>query len=137
GLANDYVGTLKEILEKQPTERGAVTDAGPYFVTFPNGYALGLHLEPEVLWTQKYPFINLGLCMVGTSSQKNIFGIAHKSAPKRFGFERFDEKRMYVRTLHNINDSHVEVRDKWKVVADYPVSEDIARRLCSISLFRR
>ncbi len=103
-------------------------DSSPHFVTFPKGYALGLRAEGVRLWQHNYKFINLGLTMIGTASQKNIFGISHKNAPKVFGFKSDYEKPMYIRTLSNVNDSHVIVRDKWSEMADWKTQKDILSR---------
>ncbi len=131
-LANDYVADLKEKLQDIQAERGFSLENLPYFVTYPKGYALGLNGNPPQFWSQNYPFINLGLCCIGAESQKNLFGIAHKRAPKRLGFRRDDSKRMFIRTLHEVNDSHVVVRDKWKPIDDPSADPDIQARFPSL-----
>lgn len=81
-LASDYIATLKTHLIKLKAEGKLEIEALPYFVTFPRGYALSLPESQTQLWAQKYAFINLGLTMIGTARQKDIFGISHKAAPK-------------------------------------------------------
>lgn len=124
-LSCDFVATLKSHLNEMDefTEENT-----PRFVTFPVGYVLGLREEDTRIWRHGYKFINLGLTMIGTAAQKNIFAINHKSAPKIFGFTSDYEKPMYIRTLSNVNDSHAVVKSKWRIVDDWKNFEDIHQR---------
>jgi hypothetical protein len=124
-LSSDFVSILKSHLSKMDT---FTLDSSPHFISFPAGYALGLRVEDIRLWQHNYKFINLGLTMIGTANQKNIFGISHKNAPKRFGYQCDYDKPMYIRTLSNVNDSHVIVRDKWSELAEWKTQEDIVSR---------
>lgn len=124
-IATDFVSTLRAHL----ADRGPVgEDSSPFFFTFPVGYALGLREEEAKIWRHGYKFINLGLTMVASSEQKNIFGINHRNAPKHFGFTADYERPMYIRTLSNINDSRVAVRDKWQPIDHWRAEQDIKDR---------
>ncbi|MGB0960733.1 MAG: glycosyltransferase [Halocynthiibacter sp.] len=127
-LPIDFVEILKSQMAIIKEDRGLEMDKVPYFITFPRGYALGLRDDRKVVWHQRYPFINLGLTMIGTSQQQNILGIAHKAAPKRFGYMRYDDQKMYVRSINDVNDSRVIVKDKWTEVSDAPSLMDIELR---------
>ena len=124
-LSCDYVETLQANLSGMDvfTEENC-----PHFITFPVGYVLGLRGKDTRVWRHGYKFINLGLTMIGTTHQKNIFGIRHKEAPKLYGFTSDYQKPMYIRTMNNVNDSNVIIRDKWIPLDDWANSEDINQR---------
>ncbi len=124
-LSNDFVETLRiQISEFDFSNE----EMFPHFLTFPFGYVLGLREDNTCVWTHGYKFINLGLTLIGSRHQKNIFAINHRNAPKIYGFTTQYDKPMYVRTLSNVNDSHVVVKDKWKEIEDWQTNEDISLR---------
>ncbi len=127
-LSTDYIANLKTHLTNLQSKGTLDVDKLPYFITFPRGYALSLREKELQLWAHKYPFINLGLTMIGTTSQKNILGISHKAAPKLFGYIRDDENLMYIRTLSDVNDSRVDQTVRWKEVADWTKNKDVCTR---------
>ena len=124
-LSSDFIETLQHHLK---TTEPFTPERGPHFITFPKGYALGLRAQSTHLWKQNYKFINLGLTMIGRANQKNIFAIAHRQAPKTFGYDHNNAKPMYIRTLSNVNDSHVSVTDKWRELTNWQDRKDIVSR---------
>ncbi|PWE32654.1 hypothetical protein DDZ14_09695 [Maritimibacter sp. 55A14] len=128
GLASDYVETLETLLAERRDAGGLKVEALPHFVTFPRGYGLDLESQPPRLLKHNYRFINLGLTMIGRAQDKNIFAISHRTAPKRFGFTEFAERRMFVRSVHGLNDSRVTVNEKWDEVPDWDEDAEIRAR---------
>ena len=121
-LAADFVENLRQKLD-------AMEDQSlPHFMTFPVGYVLGLRESSTCMWRHGYKFINLGLTMIGTADMKNVFGINHRSAPKRLGFTADFDRPMYIRTLSNVNDSHADVKDKWVPILGWTDQPDIDAR---------
>ena len=100
----------------------------PHFVTFPNGYALCLRQNSTALWKHSYRFINLGLRMIGSTDQKNVFGIDHIRAPERLGFTNDSSMPMFVRTLSNMNGSRVTVGQRWVDVPEWAKTDEIKSR---------
>ena len=122
GLSCDFVARLK-------TQLSTLTSVKlPHFLTFPNGYALGLRENSTALWKHSYRFINLGLTMIGSTDQKNVFGIDHIRAPERLGFTNDSSMPMFVRTLSNVNDSRVTVGQRWVDVPEWAKTDDIKSR---------
>ncbi|GEM_PF-314048 len=122
GLSCDFVARLK-------TQLSTLTSVQhPHFVTFPNGYALGLRENSTGMWKHSYRFINLGLTMIGSTDQKNVFGIDHIRAPERLGFTNDSSMPMFVRTLSNVNDSRVTVGQRWVDVPEWAITDDIKSR---------
>lgn len=127
-LSIDFIANLKTHLTQLQSKGTLAIDSLPYFITFPRGYALSLREKEPQLWAHKYAFINLGLTMIGTSQQKNIFGISHKVAPKLYGYIRDDENLMYIRTLSDVNDSRVDQSKRWREIADWKTNQDVRAR---------
>jgi hypothetical protein len=78
----------------------------PFFLSWPRGYGCVFRdlARPE-LYEHSYRFINLGLTLIGRPMDKNILAIDHLKAPRRFGANVFSDKPMFVRGLHDHNDS--------------------------------
>lgn len=125
GLSSDFIATLRaHLAQAEPLE----AEGTPHFYTFPKGYALGLRDDEVQLWAHRFKFINLGLTMVGRKDHKNIFGIGHMDAPKRFGYTSDTRKLMYIRTLSDVNDSRVSVGERWTEVENWRDNEDFKSR---------
>ncbi|WP_136645688.1 glycosyltransferase [Tabrizicola sp. YIM 78059] len=137
GLAIDFVARLRRDLEGLGPDDLAGVSARPFFISYALGYALvlrsstgqgyGTGTEP-VIFRQRYPFINAGLTMVGTPSGKNILAISHRKAPKRFGHRLLGGARMFLRTVHDFNDSRVEPVERWQPVVEKQCEADLTRR---------
>jgi hypothetical protein len=124
-LACDFIDTLKSRLKG--LDNGTLEN-GLHFITFPLGYILGLRENSTLMWLNTYRFINLGLTLIGSSTQKNIFAIDHISAPKKFGFTSYADKPMYIRTVSNVNDSRVGITSRWVEVENWETEDDIKSR---------
>jgi hypothetical protein len=127
-LSSDFISKLKSKLLEIKEELGLDLESLPYFLTFPKGYALGLTTAETTLWHQTYPFINLGLTMIGSAEQRNILGISHRKAPKRFGFTHYNDQPMYVRGLNDANDSRVEIGERWRKIDHFQTNNEIKAR---------
>lgn len=110
GLASDFLASVNDELTNFP-----VDTEWPKFLTFPEGYGLEHRNDgPDLLFRHRYPFINLGLTMITTPQLKNILSIDHKGMPKRRGFRSCrTDVPMFVRSVHHLNDSRVEVGPNW------------------------
>lgn len=134
GLAADYIATLRGILAEMQAENPALLTDLPKFVSFPTGYALSLREEAgaagkggAALYLHSYPYINLGLVQIDNPRGKNILAIHHQDAPKRFGCRLVRNRPMFLRSVHDHNDSRVARRARWKPVPDWAQDEDIRR----------
>ena len=137
GLAVDFVERLRKDLCALETDVNSNLAERPFFISYALGYALVLRSgAPEtgssdpypVVYRHRYPFINAGLTAVGTPSGKNILSIAHRKAPKRFGHRLFRDSRMFLRTVHDYNDSRVDPEGGWQVVPVPAADLDVAQR---------
>jgi hypothetical protein len=113
GLGAGFMADLAGRLARIEGEVATGTRTLPYFISYPYGLALNFGESGLELYRHSYEFINLGLTMIGTPEDKNIFSIDHLSAPKRFGVEIVDRKLMFLRSVHGFNDSRVEVTHRW------------------------
>jgi hypothetical protein len=133
GLACDFVAAVREKLADLDATVPNGVDAPSAYVSFAEGYGLVLDLndggETEArLYQHRYPFINLGLTLVGARSAKNVLGISHRKDPEKTGAQSVTGKRMFVRSLHGTNDSRVAPTQRWKPVPDWRKDPDIRAR---------
>lgn len=102
------------------------------FVSFGRGYALDLKdlLAAQLrVYRHKYPFINLGLAMVGPADGSNLLSIAHRKTPREHEHAVIGTGNcMFLRCVHGANDSRVAPRDRWKEVSDWRNDPDIRSR---------
>src|SRR5690606_20049106 len=85
-------------------------------VSYSRGFGLMLRDTAggaPALFRIRYPYINLGLTMITGDHAKNILAIQHKKAPLRFGARLIGDTPMYVRGIHDFNDSRVEQSGRW------------------------
>lgn len=135
GLAGDYMADLRRQLAELDAERPGLGREAPYFISYPFGYGLVLRGDPSggaALYLHRYPFINAGLAMIGTPSGKNILGIDHLAAPRRFGAKMVPGKPMFLRSLHDFNDSRVEPGARWSQVADWETEPGLRARFACL-----
>jgi Putative rhamnosyl transferase len=133
GLACDFVAAVRDRLLTMDAAAAGGAVAPPAYVSFAEGYGLVLdlndHGETEArLYQHRYPFINLGLTLVGGRSAKNVLGISHRKDPEKTGAVSTGGKRMFLRSLHGTNDSRVAPTDRWKPVAKWREDPDIRAR---------
>ena len=131
GLATDFVSTLRRDLRETEKQLPEVCNNLPYFVSYPLGYGLSLRNEadrPADLYLHRYPYINLGLTLIGQPEGKNIFAIDHRAAPRRYGARLLGERTMFVRSLHDFNDSRVTVGEKWRVLDSWTKEPELQNR---------
>lgn len=134
-LATDFLQHLRERMgslsaPEQPDQMR--------FVSFSKGYALDLsdfsHGQLR-LFRHQYPFINLGLAMVGPADGKNLLAVAHRKFPKKHehALVRHGDG-MFLRCVHNANDSRVRAHTgRWQEVDNWRQSRDITRRFSFMS----
>lgn len=132
-LSIDFIARMRGALPEVEAEEGLTLERLPFFLTYPVGY--GLVLRPEegapgevALYRHKYPFINLGLTLLGTKSGKNIFAINHQDAPRRFGHRKMSRRPMFIRALHSFNDSRVTPTERWSKLENWRAEPDLAER---------
>lgn len=130
GLSSDFIARLREDLAETETQRPDLQENLPFFLSYPFGYGLSLRAgsqEPADLYFHRYPYINAGLTLIGTPSGKNIFAIDHKAAPRKFGNRLLRGKPMFLRGLHDFNDSRVSPQGKWRHIPDWSAEPELAR----------
>jgi hypothetical protein len=131
GLANDFVATLREDLAETGAQRPDLQDNLPFFLSYPVGYGLSLRTAsdaPAALYLHRYPYINAGLTLIGTPGGKNIFAIDHLAAPRKYGCRLLRSRAMFLRGLHDFNDSRVAPGERWQQVADWRAEPGLAQR---------
>lgn len=128
GLSTDFLASLRtEMAQMAPPES---IDA-VRFLSQARGYGLDVtDLESSAieLYPMRYRFINLGLALSSEAGGINIYGIAHQRTPKLHPHVVRRGRMMWVRTIHERNDSRAKVRDGWVPVADWRRDPDIAAR---------
>lgn len=119
-LARDFLETLKP--EAESTYQLCKGERPYTFLSYSRGLTLKLSdAEPELIWRNS-PFTNLGLALVSsTSERKSVFGVAHKRVAERHPARViYSPVPSYVRTIHDINDSHAQHGKKRVVPEDMP-----------------
>jgi hypothetical protein len=120
GLACDFLAHMRAEVTQAALQGRLQVTALPYFLSWASGFALVFSARdkpvPQV-FRNRFPYINLGLTMVNTAGSKNILAIDHQGAPKRAGCTPFNKPRMFIRSVHDFNDSRVAQNARWKPVA--------------------
>ena len=133
GLAVDFVAeTRRELAALDAAGR----ETGPgslAFVSFPEGYGFELGLSDDGqpttgVFAHRYPFINCGLTMVGTPAGANILGIKHRKTPLLHQPVLARGKRMFLRSVHGMNDSRVARTARWRPLDPWREDPDIRAR---------
>jgi Putative rhamnosyl transferase len=134
GLASDFVADVRSHLaELDATEAGAARKP-PVFLSFAGGYGfeIGLVENGSIdarLYQHSYPYINCGLTIVAApEAAKNILGIKHQKDPPANGAVLVRGKRMFLRSVHGMNDSRVARTDRWKPVEPWRQAGNIRER---------
>jgi hypothetical protein len=133
GLAVDFVSEVRRELAALDA---AGRETGPErlaFVSFPEGYGfeIGLGADGQTttgVFAHRYPFINLGLTLVGVPGGANILGIQHRKTPLLHDPVQVTGKRMFLRSVHGTNDSRVARTDRWRPVDPWREDPDIRTR---------
>lgn len=116
GLAADFIEDLRRQFALIEQETPDIAQKLPHFVSYSRGFGLMLRDAPEggpALFRIRYPYINLGLTMIVSDHTKNILAIQHKKAPPQLGVRLLGDRPMYVRGVHDFNDSRVEQSARW------------------------
>lgn len=122
GLACDFIALLRAELARLDAERPDPVARLPYFLSFPRGYGLMLRDRGQGaagLYLHRYPWINLGLTLLDAPEGKNLFGVSHRSAPRRFGGRLLEGPPMFLRAVHAFNDSRVALHGGWDELPDW------------------
>jgi Putative rhamnosyl transferase len=133
GLAVDFVADVRRELAALDAA-GRVLEPGQLvFVSFPSGYGFELGLDAEGrptagVYAHRYPFINLGLTLVGPPGGANVLGIQHRKTPLLHDPVVVAGKRMFLRSVHGMNDSRVARTGRWKPVDPWREDADIRAR---------
>ncbi|MES2435374.1 MAG: glycosyltransferase [Pseudomonadota bacterium] len=128
GFSTDLIATMRREMAELPPLSEAVDLR---FVSFSRGYGIDLsskNAERYGLYHHRYPFINLGLTMAGDRGGRNIFGIRHRKTPLDYPYRLTGGPPMFVRSVHEANDSRVEVSAKWRAVPDWRQDADVRTR---------
>lgn len=130
GLAASYMATLRRTLREMQADDPSLLDNLPKYVSFPTGYALSLRNDGgnAALYLHHYPYINLGLAQIDSTGGKNILAIHHQDAPKRFGCRVVGGQPMFLRAVHDFNDSRVAPHRKWQEVSDWSQDAEVRSR---------
>lgn len=123
GLACDFVETIRRDIRELMAESEL-----PVFVSYIGGYGLVNQGDGVKLFAHNYPFINLGLTMVSPAAARNILAISHKSAPQKSHHFRRRSPRMFIRSVHEDNDSRVKVTERWVEQPEWPSDAEITDR---------
>lgn len=138
-FATDLIASARRELALLPAD---LNDAEAMrFVSFANGYGLDINDRKEgaadqadfPLYTHRYPWINLGLTMVSHSTGKNLYSIAHQKTPTLHPSRLVKGTPMFVRTLNGLNDSRIEVTDRWKPIEDWRGNAAVLDRFAYLS----
>jgi hypothetical protein len=102
-------------------------------VSFPDGYGFDIGLDTDGrpttgLYAHRYPFINCGLTLVGAPAAANILGIQHRKTPLLHNPVLVTGKRMFIRSVHGMNDSRVAPTNRWRRVDPWREDADIRVR---------
>ena len=132
GLAVGYMAQLRRTLAQMQDNNPALLAELPKFVSFAQGYALSLRDDAAdgtgaALYLHNYPFINLGLAQIDHAGGKNILAIRHQQAPRRFGGQVVRKQPIFVRSVHDFNDSRVARGANWTRLDDWPNDPGIGR----------
>jgi hypothetical protein len=114
-ILDDDDGLATNFVELARDDIGELAEQGelPYFVSYMLGYGLVATKASLQLFLHKYRFINLGLIMVAPSKAKNILSISHNNAPRRAPNLVNSKTPMFLRSVHDHNDSRVAQTEKW------------------------
>lgn len=128
GFSTDLIAAIRREMAELPPLADL---ADMRFVSFCRGYGLDLSgKQPETfaLYRHRYPYINLGLTMASNVAGKNLFSIRHRKTPQEHPCRVVEGPPMFVRSVHEVNDSRVEVTQKWKPIADWRADAGVAER---------
>ena len=128
GFSTDLIATARREMAGLPP----LSDADDLrFVSFSRGYGLDLSsksAESYALYQHRYPFINLGLTMAGDRAGRNILAIRHRKTPLDYPHRLIGGQPMFVRSVHEANDSRVKVSARWRAVAEWRQDADVCAR---------
>lgn len=128
GFSTDLIASARREMAEMPP----LSDAADLrFVSFSRGYGLDLsskNAETYALYHHRYPFINLGLTMAGDRMGRNILQIRHRKTPLDYPHRLIGGPPMFVRSVHEANDSRVAVSAKWRGVPDWRQDADVRAR---------
>lgn len=129
GLANDFIANLRSDLTRVEVENPDLHGNLPFFISYPVGLGLVVDgAEGRALYRHRYPFINLGLSLIGTRGGKNLFAIDHLAAPRKFGSRVMRRPPMFLRSVHGFNDSRVKPTGRWEPMPDWEQDADLCAR---------
>ena len=127
-FASNLIARIREELLAMPEPQDETV---PRFVSFIDGFGLDLK-DRETgnfsLYSHRYPFVNLGLTMVGPSGGKNLFSIRHRKVPAQGNAKLVKGSPMFVRTLHGLNDSRACVTERWRPMQNWRTDPKISDR---------
>ena len=134
GLATDFVADLRQHLSDVDAADAGSARRPLAFVSFAAGY--GFEITPNAdgrpearVYQHSYPYINCGLTLVGPPGDtKNILGIKHQKEPPAHGAVLVRGKRMFLRSVHGMNDSRVARTDRWILVDPWRKAGNIRAR---------
>ncbi len=101
-------------------------------MSFPSGYGFEIGLDAEGrttgLYAHRYPFINVGQTLVGVPGGANILGIQHRETPLLHEPAVVAGKRMFLKSVHGMNDSLVARTGRWNPLDPWREDADIRAR---------
>lgn len=116
-LAVGYVADFRRRVAMVEEEAVGGLDERPRLVSYPRGYCLTFDAgAPSRFYKFGYPFTSAGLAMIAPARGRNIFAISHRAAGRRYGGMLVRDGRMFLRTLHENNDSRFAPTAKWKEI---------------------
>ncbi len=134
-FAKNLVAQIRQELRAMPERDDWNT---PRFISFVDGFGLDISdvaQENFALYAHRYPFVNLGLTMVGQADGKNLFSIQHRKTPAQGDARMVKGSPMFVRTLHGANDSRVAVTTRWKALKNWRASPKVLARFPYLAAF--
>lgn len=127
GLSNDFMAVLRDKIGVA-VEDGHLADTDArHFLTFPQGYGLVHSDGPTEIYRHSYKLINLGLTLLGRPG-RSIHAMVHQYDPIEIGHTTYEDKPMFLRSVHDFNDSRVAVTDRWEKVPDWRTEPEFQER---------
>jgi hypothetical protein len=133
GLATDFIAELRRQLAAYAAATPDLAGSLPHFISYPEGYGFVLNEDQgrvvrAEMHRHSYPYVNAGLSLVGTPAGKNIFAVDHLAAPRKYGADLVAGQPMFLRTVHDLNDSQIAPAEDWLAFPGWRQDQSLRER---------